>query len=247
MGVISTFGGSALDRHLYDFESVGDPAEAAAGGDPGGGIEAAGDAPEAPAADQWVGPTQDEWREAQEAIQYFSQLVQPPTLGGQPEQPPQLEFDALADDATDQLRAIVREEFTPYREFVEQQQIREGNARAEDMIADDVAKNGDFVYDQTPKRIGLLAAAYAYETNQQFPGDLRRAAEAAYERAISDAREWEVEVGKAYHEQQLNQLSTLSGAPVGLAAGGGAQQQFTIPPGGSLIDVARRHGQATGT
>lgn len=200
-------------------------------------------APEAPAEETWSGPSQEEWQETQEALQYFASLAQPQSpFQQQQEEPETVEFDPLADDAGQQLRQVIQKELEPYREFVWAQQVREGNARAQDIIADEVAKNGDFLHADTSARIQRLATAYIGQTNEQFVGDERRAAEAAYELAIKDAREWEAKVKEAAIEQYKNELAGLSGARRELGAGGINGQQFNMPTGGSLVDVAYRHG-----
>lgn len=247
MGVISTFGGSALDRHLFDFEAIGDAAEnggAPAPVEPGGD---AGGAPEPPAEPAWTGPSQEQWEETQQALQYMASLVQPPVQQQQQQEPVQL--DPLDDNFKEQLDRYLEDRFSPYSEYVQAQQVREGDARAQDILADIQSREGEFLITGSTEKARTLANTYIGQTNQQFPNDPVRAAEQALELAAKDVREWEAAVGKAYHERELNQLSTLAGAPNGLGAGngGGAQQQFTVPPGGGLVDVARRHGAALGT
>jgi hypothetical protein len=246
MDVTSTFGGRALDRFLIDYETDLSGDGAGLGGD-AAAVEPAGDGGES----AWAGVSQEEWQSAtetlqqqQEMLEYFAGLMQPQIP--QPQGPEPVPLDPLDENFEERLNQWAEQKFAPYQQYVEAQQIREGNARAKDIIADEVAKNGEFIYEGTHDRIQALAQAYSYQTNQQFPGDPRQAAEVAYDLAIKDVREWESAVGKAYHERQLNELATLSGARQDLGVGTNGTPQFTIPPGGSLIDVAKRHGALQG-
>lgn len=199
--------------------------------------------PEAPAESAWAGPSPEEWQETQEALQYLASLAQPtnPFQNGQQQGPEPVELDPLADDFREQLDRYIEQKNAPYQEYLESQRMREGDARAKDIIADEVAQNGEFVHESSQDRVRALANSYNFALLQQTPSDPRGAAEAAFELAIKDVREWEQAVGKAYHERQLNELGNLSGARRELGAGVNGQQ-FSMPTGGTLVDVAYRHG-----
>src|ERR1051326_7419521 len=72
-----------MKRYLYDFETNEDPA----GADPAGGTPA----PEAipPAADEWRGPTKEEWQTVVGGLQYLAQQA---NAGGQSQPDPEPDF-----------------------------------------------------------------------------------------------------------------------------------------------------------
>lgn len=200
-------------------------------------------------AEPWAGPDQETWEQTQQtlqeqqaAIEYFTQLAQPQSPFQQQQAPEQPEFDPLADNATEQLRQVIQAELAPYSEYVQAQQYREGEARAQDILSDIVARDGDFVFAGSKEQARTLANSFIGQTNQQFPNDPAKAAEQAIEMAAKHVREWETNVGKAYHEQQINQLGQLGGArrEQGVNADG---TQMVFPGGGGLVDVAYRHGE----
>lgn len=206
------------------------------------------EAPEAPAESAWAGPSSEEWQETQEALQYLASLAQPqsPFQQPQPEQP--LPLDPLEDDFEQRLNQWAENKFAPYAEYVQMQQMREGSARAEDILADDIARNGEFIFNDPKSETGdskqkarALADSYIGEMNQQYPNDPRHAAEAALAKAAQDVRDWETNVRQAAIEQYKNELAGLGGARRELGAGINGQQ-FSMPTGGSLVDVAYRHG-----
>lgn len=219
---------------MSDLEVEQAPPEAPEGAEP--------EAPEAPAEPAWSGPSQEEWQETQEALQYMAQTFLP--RQPEPEGPERIELDPLDDGFQTQLDQWAEQKFAPFMEYVQAQQFREGEARAMDILSDIKAREGDFVFDGSTEKARTLANSYIPQTNQQFPNDPARAAEQALELAAKDIREWEQQVGKAYHEQQLNQLGNLGGARQDLGVDANGAQQFTIPPGGGLLDVVARH---TGT
>lgn len=231
-----------LEAGMDDTGGAAAPADAAAG---------AADSGEA-AESAWSGPDQETWEstqqtlaEQQQAIEYFASLTQPtnPFQNGQQQQGQQpIEIDPLADDFQSQLDAYFEQKTAPYQEYLQAQQYREGDARAADIIADDIAKNGDYLFAESKDKARALANNYIGETNQQFPNNPAQAAEAALTRAAQDVRAWEASVKEAAIEQYKNELAGLSGARREPAAGGINGQQFAMPTGGSLVDVAYRHG-----
>jgi hypothetical protein len=198
----------------------------------------------------WAGPDQETWEQTQarldqqqEAIDYFTQLAQPQSPFQQQEQgPEQIQLDPLDDQFQSQLDQYIDQKFSGYAEYVQAQQYREGSARAEDILADEIAKNGDYLFAESKDKARALANNYIGEMNQQYPGNQTQAAEAALNKAAADVRAWEASVKEAAIEQYKNELAGLSGARRDIPAGGINGQQFNMPTGGSLVDVAYRHG-----
>lgn len=241
---------------LLDLEAgMDDTGGAAAPADSGAGAADSGETAES----AWSGPDQATWEstqqtlaEQQQAIEYFASLTQPTNPfqnGQQPQGQQPIEIDPLADDFQSQLDAYFEQKTAPYQEYLQAQQYREGDARAQDILADDIAKNGEFLYNDPNSPEGdsksvarLLANNFVGEFNQQFPNDPAKAAEAAIQKAAAVVRAIEKGAGSSYHDQQINQLAGLGGARREPAAGGINGQQFAMPTGGSLVDVAYRHG-----
>lgn len=205
--------------------------------------------PDAPA-EEWSGVSREDYQqltstleEQREALEYMYGRLGPVFDGPQqqPQGPEPVQLDPLDDNFQSQLDQYIDQKFSGYQEYVQAQQFREGEARAQDIIADDIAANGDFVFAESKDKARALANNYIGEMNQQYPRDPGKAAEAALHKAAQDVRDWETAVGKAYHEQQLNQLSSLSGARPQPGVGTNGTQQFTIPEGGGLLDVVGRH------
>jgi hypothetical protein len=220
--------------------------------EPEGTPEPSGGEPEGqPTEEAWSGVTQEQWEESQQtlaqandALGYMYERLGPVIDGPQQAQAPQpMQIDPLDDNFQGQLDRYLEEKIAPYAEYVQAQQFREGEARAQDILSDIKARDGDFVFDGSTDKARMLANEYIGEMNQQYPGQLAKAAEAAIEAAAKDVRAWEQEVKNAAIEQYRNELAGLSGVPRQQpAAGSNGTQQFAIPSGGGLIDVAYRHG-----
>jgi len=197
--------------------------------------------PEAPAEPVWSGPSQEEWQETREALQYLaSQQQAAPQQQPQQEQgPPEIDF--FADDAQAQMDAYIEAKLAPYADYTQQAILSEAEARAQDILKDVTSREGDFLFEGSFEKARALANTYVPQMAQKH-GYGPAAAEHAIEQAYKDTREWEDAVGKAYHERQLNQLGNLGGARQEPgAAGSAAAQQFVIPGGGDEMDVVARY------
>lgn len=190
---------------------------------------------EAPAEDTWQGPSQEEWQQTQEALQQFQNLVQPPVQQQQAQEPP-LEFDPFADNPVEQIREIVRRETATYAEFIQNQQYTEGEARGKDVLSDLASRDGDFNVDRAYE-IGL--ARYREAAATQPPSwDLY---ESCLNSAAKDVRSYEQSIATQAVERFKNELAGLGGARPELGVTTNGTGQFTIPEGGGLMDVVRRH------
>lgn len=123
-----SFGGSAMDRYVFDFETdMGGDAGATAGDvDAGatadtGVTEPSAAAPETVAAEApaWTGPSQQDWDQVTGALSWLAEN----TLGNGPaadtaagdQEPPSFDFDPFSDNPGEQLASIVSQVFQ--REF----------------------------------------------------------------------------------------------------------------------------------
>lgn len=197
--------------------------------------------PEAPAAEPepQFSVSQEEWEQTQQAIQYMASLVAPP----QPEyqqQPEPAQLDFLAPDEQEQLDRFIESKLAPYADYTQQAILGEAEAKAMDILTDIVARDGEFLIPGSTEKARALANTYVPQMAAQY-GYGPAAAEHALEQAVKDVRDWETAVGQAYHERQINQLGTLSGARHEPGTAGSGAQQFVIPEGGDLMDVVRRH------
>lgn len=220
--------------HTLNFEAPEGAAPIGGGGEPEGGEEV------------WSGPDQESWEQVQETMGMLREAMQqqapPPQQNGQQQAPPEIP-DPYADPAAFQewQRSQVREELAPINSYIERQQNDEGRELGFDMIADMEARDGEFLMpEQSRARAYELSDRYYPEMIQRF-GDTPKAAEAALARGYKEAKEYELAVGKAFHDREINQLATLSGAPRELAAAGAAgAAQTEIPAGGDEKSVLHR-------
>jgi len=190
----------------------------------------------------WTGPSQEDWTGVQETLQALTPLVQ--QWNEWQNAPEEEEGAAPAGDydpfEPESIRALIREELGPIQQYTQAQQMGEAEERAMDILTDISGREGEFLFDQSKGLARELANRYIGETQQKF-GFGPKAAEAALERAYKDVRAWEDAVGKAYHERQVNQLSTLGQARREPAAAGtvGADQRAATE-GGTEIDLVRQ-------
>lgn len=124
----------------------------------------------------------------------------------------------------------VQEMFTPLASQMQAQQeaetIASGEARLEDILADDIARNGDFVRaaGNTPEQVAqaqeadkAARALVRTTADQMFPeiaqrhGATPRAAEIAMGRAADQVRSLLRVAGQSAQAAQANQLATLAG------------------------------------
>lgn len=126
----------------------------------------------------------------------------------------------------------IQQAVAPLYQMREQYTQDVGSEYARDILSDDVSRNGDFIYKGSFERaLAIADRDYLPQAIQQY-GENVRAAEAAVAKAAADVREWEQNVGRAYHEQQMNQLRGISSAPRGPAlTQTGAVQQHVLPEG----------------
>lgn len=113
----------------------------------------------------------------------------------------------------------VKEMFTPIATQMQQAQeaevIASGEARLEDILADDIARNGEFASDPEADRIArervrATADALFPEIAQRY-GATPRAAEIAMERAADMERTYIRTLRAQAVEQHTNQMATLAG------------------------------------
>lgn len=171
---------------------------------------------------------------------------QPPA---DPEQQAEYNLDPWKDGFGDQLAAFLasRDEQILSRleglvgPLVQSQQAAEmekGNKLVSDLLADTVSRTGGDFLDPESLRI---AEARGRELAQQMferYGPTNRAAELAFERAVTEVRELEKKIGEAYHARKQNELQQLAGAT--REPGVAAQGAVRPPAGGDEESVALR-------
>lgn len=193
---------------------------------------------EAPAAPTWTGPTQEEWEQTQQALEYVSSLMQP-TFPQREDAPQEIELDPLDDGFRSQLDQWFDQKVAPYAEYVRAQQSQEGEQRSKDVLTDLASRDGDFDIDRAyevalarfREAAAVQPAAASWELLEKTLGQ-----------AAQDQRTYDKKVAEAAVERYKNELAGLSGARSELPAGAtNGSQQFTVPQGGGLVDVAYRH------
>ena len=199
--------------------------------------------PEAPAAPEgeatWTGPSQEEWQQWQQANAYLAEQLQEAQKAINPQQ--QSQIDPFADDFQSQLDAYIAQKIQPYEDLRTEVTMGEAEEQANDILADDAARNGEF-----DKDVARLRAEQFYPAMQQKYGTGARAAEEALYAGAAAQREYEAEIQKRAVEQHLNQLKRLGDAPrepgVNRGTGGTTVQQHVIPEGGDEMSVVRHYG-----
>lgn len=195
--------------HLFRFEAPEASAPAAVA-EPSAAPEAPA---EVPAAQEWGGVSRDEWEGLQQqhaALLNWAQqqAAQAQQQQGRSEVP---RPDPFADDFQEQLDRYIEAKTAPFQRTHEEMELAAGEELAHDIIADNIAREGDFLHEGSKERAFQLARSFMPQAVQRY-GYTDRAGEAALELACKAVREWEDAVGKAYHERQTNQLATLAGA-----------------------------------
>ena len=205
----------------------------------------------APEEAPWQGPSQEEWAQTQQALQSLGPLVQQWQEQQQGEGE-QITVDQFSDDFQQQLAAYLEQKLDervgPLQSYADQQWQQEAEQRAQDIIADIATREGEFLFNDkipgtdlsSPDLAREIANGFIAEEAQRY-GSGPQAAEQALARAVKVVREWELAVGKAYHEREMNQIGTLAGArrEPG-AAGTAAGQQLVTPEGGDEMSVVQR-------
>jgi hypothetical protein len=111
----------------------------------------------------------------------------------------------------------------PLQQFVEQQQIAQGEQQAMEMLGEIAARDGEF-----DKPMAWTVAQHIAATRGAPSND--RESQQLLADAARQVREYEKRIGEAYHQQQIEQIQTVAGAPRGLPAQvNGAQ---TVSAGG---------------
>lgn len=149
-----------------------------------------------------------------------------------------------------QVQQLIGQVAQPLQAQMEQQTTAEGNQRLQDMIADDVARNGDFprAPGETESKAQSLVQPLA---EALFPaiaaryGSGHRAAEVAIQQASSTLRAIVAEAGAAAVAAHQNQLGTLAGARTEPGGGaGGAQGVADTQDPREITQRYARQGQA---
>jgi hypothetical protein len=204
---------------------------------------------ETPEPDAWQGVSQEDWQQQQEVLQQQQELLQQlqpvaeylqQVPGPEQFQQPS-EIDLFADNATDQIRQLIRDETAPYNEVMQQRRLEELEASAHDMIADYQSEKGELLqpkYEEgqqglDPNTLILeVAKSYSPTMVQQY-GEGIRADEEAIAAAYEDVKQLFDGLTAAHEARQQNQLAALSGAPREPGASGiAAQPAITTQPGG---------------
>lgn len=251
-----TFGGSALDRHVFDFETAvdGGSAGAPAGADPSptapvaeppggaqGGEPVSSSAGATELSPAWS-PDDPTFLQAvddralgliEQRFAPIAQLLEQQLGNGgagaaaaagpglAPLDPFSEDFGAAFDQRLEQLgsrlEGLIGQVAQPLHEQREQATVAEGNQRLQDMIADDVSRNGDFprAPGETESKAQSLVQPLAEAMFPQIAaryGNGPRAAEAAIQQASQTIRGIIAEAKAAGVAEHTNQLGTLAGA-----------------------------------
>ena len=177
-------------------------------------------APEAPAVEEapveqpWA-PDPAEWQATQERLEQLAQVVQPqPQWQPQPQGPPIP--DPFSENYAEQFQQYTEHLMAPYQQFQQQLQLAEAEERGMEILNEHAQTLGDFDRDMAWARANML-------TYQGI--DVHK----ALEQAARETREYERRVGEAFHQQQMEQIQTVAGAPRGMPAQVGGSQ--TVPVG----------------
>ncbi len=218
--------------HTLAFETTPDPGMAGGGEEPVDEPDEGG----------WGGPSQEEWEQTQQALQYFAELEQQRQAAQQGDGP---QFDPWSENPTDQLRELIRQEMAPLHEFTEHSQLTEAEERAMDIIADMQAAEGEFLFQPSkehpiasPQLARALAEDFLPEAQERY-GAGPRAAEAALSHAVKTVREIEQAIGEAYAAREQNQLGTLLNAQRQPPAAGQAGSKVVGGFEGDEMDLVR--------
>lgn len=201
-----------------------------------------------PAEPAWA-PSPDEWGSVVGWIQeqQARELAYQQAASGQ-QQEAYPEVDFFGEDATAQMLRLfdqrLEQRLAPLMEFQHGQQMSEADELALDIIDDIVSREGEFLEpDQTVDVIRALADKVFLDDAVQKFGWTRQAGEAALNEAAKFVRGYQSAVGAAYHDRQINQITTLSNAQREPASTSGAVQQGSrVPAGGDELGVVSAFG-----
>ena len=204
-------------RPLFHLEFPGDPAGAPPPvGEPAG--EPQGEPQGEPA---WTGPSRDEWgsvlgfiqQQQQERAAYEQQQA---AQYQQQQEPQHVQLDPFADNFGEQLSGFFQDQLqqhlSPVQQFIQEQQMGEGEERALDILEDVVSKDGDFLDNERAFASARALANVYFAEEVQRHGYGPAAAEAALVRAAGEVRAYEQHVREQALSQHSNHLATLTGA-----------------------------------
>lgn len=198
--------------------------------------------PEPEAEPAWTGPSQDDWGQVQNTMGYLAEWVQSQQA---PEGSEQMQIDPFADDFGEQLAGYVtqavQQSLAPVMDWQHGQQMSDAEERALDILEDIVSREGEFINKEQSSEFIRAYANVLMPDMAQRHGYGPQAAEAALEQAAKTYRALEQSVGTAYHEQQMNLLTNLSGAGRELGVSGVGAQQVVTTPGGDELDLVRKY------
>jgi hypothetical protein len=200
-----------------------------------------------PAEPEWQGPSQQDWEQLSETNQYLlDQLGQLAQAVGPGQDPNAIQLppdSLLAPEDLEVISQLIAQQTAPFQQARDTWIQSEGSERARDVLADDVSKNGDFLFEGSKSETLTLAEAILPEAQARY-GYGPQAAEAAIAQAAARVRQWEQSVGKAYYERQINQLRGLSGAPQepGASTTASPQRHEPVEAGGDELAVVRKYG-----
>lgn len=163
---------------------------------------------------------------------------------GEPE-PQSFNLDPFSETYAADLQAMIRAELSaiagPLQARQEAETNAEGERRLQDMIADDITRNGDLSETGKAQIRGLLDVVFP-EIAATY-GSTARAAELAVQKATGIVRQIEADAEKRAVDRYKNELGTLSGAPSELGAGPthGAVGATGLAPAQTIDEVNRRY------
>ena len=177
--------------------------------------------PEAPAEEEWSGPSREEWEQTQALLSQYNQMLQQPQqpqpqqFQQQPPSPP----DPFEDDFQGRLDAYIDYRMAGAQQLEQEIRLAQAEEFAMTHLNELASSGGEFDRGQAYARANMILI--------QNGGDPVQ----ALDQAAREVREYEQRVGQQYYQQQIEQVQANAGAPRGLPAGtiGGAQ---TVATGG---------------
>jgi hypothetical protein len=165
---------------------------------------------ETPAEQPWT-PDPAEWQATQERLDQIQQVVQPQPQWQPPQGPVIPDPWNRPETYEEDFKAYIEYAQAPYAQFQQQLQNAEAEERGMAYLDEQAKAVGEFDRDTAWARANILT----YQGVEVYK---------ALEQAAKETREYERRVGEAYHQQQIEQIQTVAGAPRTIAAGiNGAQ------------------------
>ena len=188
---------------------------------------------------EWFSPYAERFDQFTQSAEQLAWIAQQMEQQQQPQG--QVQLDPFAEDFQTQLDGYIDQRMAPFRRAQETWEQSEGNERARDILSDNVAREGEFILEGSNAKALRLAEAYLPEMQSRY-GATAQAAEEAITAAAREIREYEREVGEAFHSRQMNQLKTLNDAPREPGVAAPAVQTTGPPPGDEMAVVAKYGG-----